>query len=81
MAAASLSSLVGDGYLQHDGPCGLGRSESDRLIGEFFFYTSPVKCLFPPKKHKLLCSFVVFFKNHLFSAALFSDAARRAPKI
>ena len=30
VASASLSSLVGNGYLQHDGPYWLGRSEPDR---------------------------------------------------
>ena len=50
MASASLSSLVSDGYLQHDGPSGLGRSESERLIGEFFFLHVTSEMFVPPKE-------------------------------
>lgn len=40
VASASLSSLVGNGYLQHDGPYWLGRSdrETDRLVGPLVLF-------------------------------------------
>ena len=72
VASASLSSLVGNGYLQHDGPYRLGRSEPDRLISWWCFYTSSV---IQDKQTSLLCWFVCFC-----FAALFSDALWVSPK-
>ena len=85
VASASLSSLVGNGYLQHDGPYWLGRSEPDRLIGWSVGVVSTprtVKCLFPPPKTNTLrccvwwmCVFVLqlYFQMHTGVPQSFED--------